>query len=103
MVTIPKQLHHICRLNEFIKRYTNGESFKDCLISNDRESLIEIKRGKESLANARILAKELNNETFRIREKFQSAIDKVNYETIEKMNVLLSKIIKKSFIKELDQ
>jgi predicted nucleotidyltransferase len=33
----PKQLHHIIRLNEFIKRYIAGEKYSGCLISKDKE------------------------------------------------------------------
>ena len=39
-----KQMHHIIRLNEFMRRYLNGESFEKCLISEMREELIELKK-----------------------------------------------------------
>ena len=53
----PKQLHHIIRLNEFIKRYIAGENYADCLISRDIKYLIDVKRGIHSLEDARVLAK----------------------------------------------
>ena len=49
----PKQLHHIIRLNEFIKRYLTGEKYADCLISKDKDYLIEVKKGIHSLEEAR--------------------------------------------------
>lgn len=97
----PKQLHHIARLNEFIKRYSNGESFRECLISKDSQNLIEIKQGRENLGNARIMSIELDNETNEIRHKISTEKDIVNYNIINNLNELLSRIIKKTFRKEL--
>lgn len=38
-----KQYHHIERLYEFMQRWLNGEPYRDCLISKQRERLREIK------------------------------------------------------------
>ena len=40
----PKQLHHILRMNDFIKEYASGKAYKECLISKDRNYLIQIKK-----------------------------------------------------------
>lgn len=70
----PKQLHHILRLREFLERYIQGEYFGKCLISNQKEYLINVKRGYYNLDEARILAKvEIN----RINQMKQ--IYKANY------------------------
>lgn len=45
----PKQLHHICRLREFMERYLAGESFQDCLLTRRREFLLNVKKGWYSL------------------------------------------------------
>ena len=37
MIMIPKQLHHMIRLKEFMTRYDAGESYEDCLISKDTD------------------------------------------------------------------
>ncbi len=42
----PKQAHHVFRLYEFIRRYLDGETFANCLISKDTEYLIKVKRGE---------------------------------------------------------
>ena len=97
----PKQLHHIVRLNEFIKRFTEGESFRNCLKSIDCDYLKEIKYGCYDLDKARILAKHSVEDTNKIREKFTIEKDVVNQEVIEDMNKLLSEIVKKSFVSEL--
>lgn len=52
----PKQLHHLLRVDEFITRYTSGESFANCLISLQPEYLIGIKQGHYELEKARDLA-----------------------------------------------
>ena len=52
----PKQLHHLLRVDEFITRYTSGESFADCLISLQPEYLIGVKQGYYELEKARDLA-----------------------------------------------
>lgn len=39
-----KQLHHIIRLNEFMKRWISGDPYEDCLISKQREFLTSIKK-----------------------------------------------------------
>ena len=54
----PKQLHHLVRVDNYLTRYINGESYEDCLIPEDnmKEFLLEIKRGKWPLDKARELA-----------------------------------------------
>lgn len=39
----PKQLHHLLRVEEYIKRYVNGENYAECLISNQSDYLREVK------------------------------------------------------------
>ena len=45
----PKQLSHIIRLEEFLKKYIKGISYKECLITNQREFILDIKKGKYDL------------------------------------------------------
>lgn len=49
----PKQLHHLFRIKEFMHRWVNGESFERCLISVEPEWLIDVKKGKYNLGDAR--------------------------------------------------
>jgi len=67
-----KQLHHIIRLNEFIKRYINGEPYKECLIPRNKEYLIAVKKNIHSLEEARKIAKELSKETKEIKDKYMN-------------------------------
>lgn len=66
----PKQLHHIIRMREFIERYTNGERFADCLVSNNKDYLIDVKKGLYSLNDARKLSLQLVEETRSIKDDF---------------------------------
>jgi predicted nucleotidyltransferase len=98
----PKQLHHIIRLNEFIKRYINGEPYKDCLISKNKEYLIDVKKGIYSLKEARYLAKTLRDETYEIRNKYMENNKLiVNKKVEEILNKVLVDIMKLNFVSEL--
>lgn len=98
----PKQLHHILRLREFIERYISGEPYAECLISKQREYLIEVKRGKHTLDEARILAKSADTEIGKIRREYMPEHELVvskNCETI--MNDVIVSILKHNFKKEM--
>jgi predicted nucleotidyltransferase len=98
----PKQLHHIIRLNEFIKRYISGEPYKDCLISNNKDYLIEVKTGLHTLGEARHIASTLDKETSEIKKQYM--IDnplKVNDEVNDILNNVLLEIMKYCFRSEL--
>lgn len=51
-----KQLHHLLRVEEYIKRYIDGELYADCLITKQPEFLIEVKMQKYPLKQARVMA-----------------------------------------------
>lgn len=52
----PKQLHHLLRVQEYLKRYTCGESYEECLTPRFPEYLVEVKHGYHSLDEAKKLA-----------------------------------------------
>lgn len=98
----PKQLHHILRLNEFIKRYINGESYSECLTSKNKKYLIDVKKGIHDLETARELAHTKNLETTEIRTRYMDensfCIDR-EIETL--LNNVLVEIIKLRFRNEV--
>ena len=49
----PKQLHHLLRVEEYLERYIDGESYKDCLKPRDPGYLLDIKIGVMGLEEAR--------------------------------------------------
>lgn len=98
----PKQLHHIIRLNEFIKRYINGEPYADCLISMQRDYMIAVKKALYSLEEAREIAKRLTDETVQIKNEYmQNNPVVVNKDVDILLNEVLLKIIKHNFRSEL--
>lgn len=98
----PKQLHHIIRLNEFIKRYIDGESYKDCLISKNTKYLINVKKGLHTLEEAREIAKRLSDETRKIKNDYMNTHKPImNKEAENIMQKVLLDIIKYSFKSEL--
>ncbi|MBP3630968.1 MAG: hypothetical protein J6J23_05720 [Clostridia bacterium] len=64
----PKQLHHIIRLNYFLKKILDGQTFGSSLDEKDRRDyLIAVKKGIYSLAEAENLAKEFDIETTKLK------------------------------------
>ena len=52
-----KQLHHLLRIEEFMERFYQGESYQDCLITKKPEYLINVKKCLQySLEEARLEA-----------------------------------------------
>jgi hypothetical protein len=98
----PKQLHHIIRLNEFIKRYVEGDKYSDCLISKNKEYLIEVKRGLHTLDEARKLAKTLSDETYQIKTDYMNNNPvHIDNEVDKILNKVLVDILRYNFKQEL--
>lgn len=100
-----KQLHHLMRLNLFIKRWIDGVSFADCLIDPRGEELGYIKQYGHSiktLEQAKEIAKKLDDETNAIKEEYIATHENVINEDIGNMidNVVVD-IIRESLKKEI--
>lgn len=68
-----KQVHHLFRVEEYLQRYINGESYADCLISKQADYLKNVKTcGYLSLEEARVLAKESLNRICIMADKFRA-------------------------------
>jgi predicted nucleotidyltransferase len=100
----PKQLHHIIRLNEFIKRYIAGEKYSDCLISKNKDYLIEVKKGIHSLEEAREIAKRLTDETVKTKNDYMNNNPVcINKQCENILNDVLLDIMKYNFKNELNE
>lgn len=97
----PKQLHHILRMNDFIKKYAIGVKYEDCLIPENKEYLIKIKKGILSEKEAVDLAIKTDNETKEIKDKYLLEKDDVNGIAIEILDYVKLNILKRKFKKEL--
>lgn len=84
----PKQLHHILRMNDFIKKYVKEKSYSECLIPDNKEYLINIKKGILSLKEAEELADKTNQETYEIAKQY---IDN-DKKPLESVSILLDNI-----------
>lgn len=91
----PKQLHHLVRLVEFMERYIKGVPYAECLISEQREYLIELKRGVipydkvQELADSALLQIDQMKTLYLTKphpkdEKTGKLLDNIQYTIIEK-------------------
>lgn len=105
----PKQLHHIYRLNDFIKKFISGISYAECLIPDDKDYLIRIKKGTSPYATANIKQREwaeiyannINTETHEIADRAKDPSRKVDIGAIEILDKVKFELLKARFIKEL--
>lgn len=99
-----KQLHHILRCREFLERFCDGVSYKNCLLPSNPEYLIEVKRNPllYTLDEAIALADEKVEETKQIKEKYMNENPVMINETArELLDTTLCKILKRRFKLEL--
>lgn len=98
----PKQLHHILRMNDFIKKYgIEKRKYQDCLIPDNKEYLIKIKKGILGEEEATKLAKETDQETYKIKESLLRKQDEINQNAIDILNDVKYSILKQKFRNEL--
>ena len=97
----PKQLHHIFRMNDFIIKYAKGKSYEECLIPDDKEFLIDIKKGCYSLEEARELAKSKDENTKLIKEENIISEDIINQKGIEVLDKVKYDLLKAKFKEDI--
>lgn len=87
-----KQLHHLFRVEEYLKRFIDGEPYANCLISNQAEYLKKVKaQGYYTLEQARALGEESLNRVIAMADKFREEyVGEVN----EEVNKLLDDVQK---------
>ncbi len=67
----PKQLHHILRMNDFIKKYAiSRKLYKECLVPDNKDYLIDIKKGILPVDEAVKLAIETDTDTNDVKNWF---------------------------------
>lgn len=101
-----KQLHHILRLEEFLRGYIGGKSFAECLITYPkygREMLMSAKSNKYSLDQARVLANVSMYEIQQMKDSFETTqAMEINNEIKSKVNEILYAIFEDYIKKELE-
>lgn len=100
-----KQLHHLMRLNLFIKRWVDGVSFEECLIDSRGEELSYVKQYGHimmTLEQARKTAKQLDDETNAIKEEYIATHEHAIDESVSKIiDDVVVNIIRESLKKEI--
>lgn len=98
-----KQLHHIVRCEEFLRRYISGVPYAECLIPTDPQHLIDIKASYiYSLEEACELADRLEAATKATKQAYMDAHDVVVDREVETiMNNVLIDVLKRAFKKEI--
>ena len=97
----PKQLHHILRVNDFMKKYVDGKPYRECLVPDNREYLMAIKKGIKSLADARVLAYEVDRDTLYLKDTSIMTPEPVNNDAAKFLDELKSRFIKRFLISQL--
>lgn len=100
-----KQLHHILRCEEFLKRYINGVPYAECLIPTDPQSLIDVKATyKYSLEEAREIADNCEAIVKYVKQKYMDTNEVVINRDVETiMNDVLINVLKYAFKKEIGE
>ena len=65
-----KQLHHLLRVEEYLDRYLAGESYGECLLTQQAEYLKAVKLGMYDLENAREIANKSYNHIHTVCDTF---------------------------------
>lgn len=86
-----KQLHHIIRINAFLKNYISGMSFASCLTTHTAEDFkmaMDAKLNVYPLAVAKEMAERIHHETLEIKNAFEKKhgddpIDQAPYTILE--------------------
>lgn len=98
----PKQLHHLLRMEEFIQKYINGESYSECLNPSDKEYLIAVKKGLYNLDQAKRLGEEVVQKIIIISDNYALQIPNEGNAEVEKMlNEVQYEIMKRATEMEL--
>ncbi len=97
----PKQLHHILRMNDFIKKFVSGKPYKECLIPDNKDYLIKIKTQPMKLEDAEQLAIQTDEETYHIKEQYQKVDNIIRKDVVDRLDDLTCRFIKKYYIEEL--
>ena len=99
----PKQLHHLLRIDEFMKRFYNGESYEDCLISDYPDYLIDIKKGLFDLDEARDIANTTMTEIENLYNKAKNTLNnKEDKEMVELLEEVSYNIMRRSILNEFE-
>lgn len=103
----PKQLHHILRMNDFIKKYAIlKRPYRKCLIPDNKEYLIQIKKGILSEVEATELAIRTDEDTNDVKNwatGFNDRPDVINQKGIEILDKIKFELLKLKFKEDIEE
>lgn len=97
----PKQLHHILRLNDFIGKYVENKPYQECLIPNNIDYLIDVKKGNIPCNIAIELANAVDLHTKMIKDSYVTEIDTIDQDVEALLHNVKTEILKKKFREDL--
>jgi len=99
-----KQLCHLLRIEEFLRRYINGDPYEECLIPKNKEILFNAKMNVYSLEIARTIAANSMQKVAQMKEDFlQSHQEVIDQHNEDFLNKIQKNIVIKSLQIELDK
>ena len=100
-----KQLHHILRCEEFLKRYINGVPYSECLIPIHLKDLIEVKASYVYTKDEAVeIADNIVEIVKDVKQKYMDTYDPViNKIAQDVMNKTLVNVLKKNFMIEMEK
>lgn len=101
----PKQLHHIVRLEEFMRRWLSGVPYEQCLITKKRDKLLDIKiHGVNSKDGAVLIADMYVERMKMLKDRYmQEHQPTINHHVDEVFNSVLVGLFKKNFLEEVSK
>lgn len=83
----PKQTHHLVRVDNYLTRYIKGDKYEDCLVPDEKMKtfLLDIKKGKYTLAEARSLAEYSLEHVTKIADEFCADTEDKEDESIREL------------------
>lgn len=97
----PKQLNHILRINDFIKKYIQNKPYSECLIPDNKEWLIQVKKGILPELEAETLALTIDANTRHIKDINMRTNDEINQKAIDILDKVKYELLKRKFQEDL--
>lgn len=101
-----KQLHHILRINTFMKNYIAGVPFEKCLTSRTEQELmqcVEAKLNKFSLETAKKMASKIDEENRQLKDDYINVhgTEIVDTSPYEQLEVIKTSVLRQWFKEQL--
>ena len=97
----PKQLNHILRINDFIKKYIQNMPYSECLMPDNKEWLIQVKKGILPELEAETLALTIDANTRHIKDINMKTNDEINQKVIDILDKVKYELLKRKFQEDL--